>query len=98
MNYGGDIPAYASWAGDATLILGTAAATSTVGGDVSGERINKYGILFTADEYALSSGEITLDDTNGHTSHTNMDVYSWSAEGVMAEIGQWREDLGLVMF
>jgi ABC-type branched-subunit amino acid transport system substrate-binding protein len=98
MNYGGDIPAYASWAGDATLILGTAAATSSVGGDVTGERINKYGILFTADEYGLSSGEITLDDTNGHTSHTNMDVYSWSAEGLMAEIGQWREDLGLVMF
>jgi ABC-type branched-subunit amino acid transport system substrate-binding protein len=97
MNYGGEVPAYTGWAGDATLILGTAAATSGTGGDVSGERINRYGILFAADGYAVSTGEITLDDSTGMTSHTNMDVYTWAADGTLSEIGQWRSDLGLII-
>ena len=98
MNYHTDVPAYASWAGDATLILGVAASTANVAGDIDGERINKYGIPFTADEYAASSGEVTLSDTDGSATHSNMDVYSWTGDGSFAEIGHWRTDLGLVMF
>lgn len=97
MNYGGDVPAYASWSGDATLILGTAAGSSDAAGDVTGERVNLL-IPFAADQYAVSSGEITLDDSTGDTSHTNLDVYQWGADGTFIEIGRWRLDLGLVLF
>ncbi|MEE2812465.1 MAG: ABC transporter substrate-binding protein [Candidatus Thermoplasmatota archaeon] len=97
MNYGGAVPAYSSWSGDATLLLGTAAGLADAAGDVTGPRINI--VMPTAgDEYAVSSGEITLDDETGDTNHTNLDVYHWSADGTFTEIGRWRVDLGLSMF
>ena len=53
---------------------------------------------FAADEYPVSSGEITLSTSTGETSHTNMDVYHWDGDGEFTEIGRWRHNMGLVMF
>ena len=99
MNYGTDLQSYAAWAGDATLILGSAELLAGVGSNTATpQRVNEHGISAAADGYAVSSGEITLSTTDGETSHTNLDVYHWGSEGEFTEIGRWRHDLGLVMF
>ena len=99
MNYGTELQSYAGWAGDATLILGTAALLADVGSNTATpQRVNEHGISATAENYAVSTGEITLSTSNGQTDHTNLDVYQWDADGLMTEIGRWRYDLGLVMF
>ena len=67
MNYHTALPSYAGWAGDATLILGTAVSLSDVNSDITGQRVNEMGIP-SADNYAVSSGEITLSTSNGFTS------------------------------
>jgi len=97
MNYGGDVPAYTSWSGDATILLGGAAGSSDAAGDITGARVNLL-IPFYAENIGVSSGEITLSNETGDTSHTNLDIYQWSDDGTFTEIGQWRLDLGLVMF
>ncbi len=97
MNYGGDVPAYTSWSGDATIILGGAAGSSDAAGDITGARVNLL-IPFYAENVGVSSGEITLDNQTGDTSHTNLDIYQWSGDGSFTEIGRWRLDLGLAMF
>ena len=90
---------YAGWAGDATLILGTAALLADVGSNTAPpQRVNEHGISATAENYAVSTGEITLSTSNGQTDHTNLDVYQWDTDGLMTEIGRWRYDMGLVMF
>ena len=78
--------------GTATLLVDVGSHTATP------QRVNEQGISAAADEYAVSSGEITLSTVDGETSHTNLDVYQWSSEGEFTEIGRWRHDLGLVMF
>ena len=99
MNYGTELQSYAGWAGDATLILGTAALLADVGSNTATpQRVNEHGISATAENYAVSTGEITLSTSNGQTDHTNLDVYQWDADGLMTEIGRWRYDLGLIMF
>jgi hypothetical protein len=99
MNYGTELQSYAGWAGDAALIMGTATLLADVGSHTATpQRVNEQGISAAADEYAVSSGEITLSTVDGETSHTNLDVYQWSSEGEFTEIGRWRHDLGLVMF
>ena len=98
MNYHTALPSYAGWAGDATLILGTAVSLSDVNSDITGQRVNEMGIPSAADNYAVSSGEITLSTSNGFTSHSNMDIYSWGADGEFTEIGRWRADIGLIVF
>jgi len=99
MNYGTELQSYAAWAGDASLILGTAVLLADVGSHTATpQRVNEHGISAAADQYAVSSGEISLSTVDGETSHTNLDVYEWSNTGEFTEIGRWREDLGLVMF
>ena len=98
MNYHTDLPSYAGWAGDATLILGTAAALADVNNQVSGQRINEMGIPSAAEDYAVSTGEITLSTSDGETDHSNLDIYSWDSDGTFAEIGRWRADIGLIVF
>ena len=99
MNYGTELDSYAAWAGDAALIMGTAALLAEVGShSATPQRVNEQGISAAADEYAVSSGEITLSTTDGETSHTNLDVYHWSDDGEFTEIGRWRANMGLVMF
>ncbi len=98
MNYNSALPSYAGWAGDATLILGTAVSLSDVNSDITGQRVNEMGIPSAADDYAVSSGEITLSTSTGFTSHSNMDVYEWGADGEFTEIGRWRADIGLIVF
>ena len=99
MNYGTELQSYAGWAGDATLILGTAALLADVGSNTATpQRVNEHGISATAENYAVSTGEITLSTSNGQTDHTNLDVYQWDTDGLMTEIGRWRYDMGLIMF
>ncbi len=99
MNYGTELDSYAAWAGHASLLMGTAAPLAEVGShSATPQRVNEQGISAAADEYAVSSGEITLSTTDGETSHTNLDVYHWSADGEFTEIGRWRANMGLVMF
>ena len=98
MNYHTDLPSYAGWAGDATLILGTAISLAAVNNDATGERINEMGIPSAAEDYAVSTGEITFSTSDGDTSHSNMDIYSWSGDGTFTEIGRWRADIGLTVF
>jgi len=99
MNYGTELQSYAGWAGDAALIMGTATLLADVGSHTATpQRVNEQGISAAADEYAVSSGEITLSTVDGETSHTNLDVYQWDSNGEFTEIGRWRHDLGLVMF
>jgi len=99
MNYGTELDSYAAWAGDASLILGTAALLAEVGASTATpQRVNEHGISAAADEYPVSSGEITLSTSTGETSHTNLDVYHWSDDGEFTEIGRWRHNMGLVMF
>ena len=99
MNYGTTLDSYAAWAGDAALILGTAALLADVGANTATpQRVNEHGISAAADEYPVSSGEITLSTSTGETSHTNLDVYHWSDDGEFTEIGRWRHNMGLVMF
>ncbi|MEE2758668.1 MAG: ABC transporter substrate-binding protein [Candidatus Thermoplasmatota archaeon] len=98
MNYHSALPSYAGWAGDATLILGTAVSLADVNNAITGKRVNEMGIPSAADDYAVSSGEITLSTSDGFTSHSNMDIYSWGADGEFTEIGRWRADIGLIVF
>ena len=99
MNYGTALDSYAAWAGDASLILGTAALLAEVGANTATpQRVNEHGISAAADEYPVSSGEITLSTSTGETNHTNLDVYHWSDDGEFTEIGRWRHNMGLVMF
>ena len=99
MNYGTELDSYSGWAGDAALIMGTAAILAEVGSNsATPQRVNEHGISSAADEYSVSSGEITLSTSDGETSHSNLDVYHWSGDGMFTEIGRWRLDLGLVMF
>ena len=98
MNYHSALPSYAGWAGDATLILGTAVSLADVNSDITGQRVNEMGIPSAADNYAVSSGEITLSTSTGFTSHSNMDIYEWGAEGEFTEVGRWRADIGLIVF
>ena len=98
MNYHSALPSFAGWAGDATLILGTAVSLSDVNSDITGQRVNEMGIPSAADNYAVSSGEITLSTSTGFTSHSNMDIYEWGADGEFTEIGRWRADIGLIVF
>ena len=99
MNYGTELDSYAAWAGDAALIMGTAALLADVGSNTATpQRVNEQGISAAADEYPVSSGEITLSTSTGETSHTNLDVYHWSSDGEFTEIGRWRHNMGLVMF
>ena len=99
MNYGTELDSYAAWAGDASLILGTAALLAEVGASTATpQRVNEHGISAAADEYPVSSGEITLSTSTGETNHTNLDVYHWSGNGDFTEIGRWRHNMGLVMF
>ena len=99
MNYGTELDSYAAWAGDASLIMGTAALLADVGSNTATpQRVNEQGISAAADEYPVSSGEITLSTSTGETSHTNLDVYQWNGDGEFTEIGRWRHNMGLVMF
>jgi len=99
MNYGTELQSYAAWAGDAALIMGTAVILADVGSHTATpQRVNEQGISAAADQYAVSSGEITLSTVDGETSHTNIDIYQWGSDGEFTEIGLWRDDLGLVMF
>ena len=98
MNYHTELPSYAGWAGDATLILGTAVTLAGVNNQATGERVNEMGIPSAADDYAVSTGEITLSISDGETSHSNLDIYSWDNDGNFAEIGRWRADIGLIVF
>ncbi len=98
MNYHSALPSFAGWDGDATLILGTAVSLADVNSDITGQRVNEMGIPSAADNYAVSSGEITLSTSTGFTSHSNMDIYSWDEDGIFAEIGRWRADIGLIIF
>ena len=97
MNYKTEVPSYTAWAGDATLVMGTAVVLSDVNGNPSSQRVNELGIPSAAEEYAGCSGEINLSISTGKASHTTFDVYSWGS-GTITEIGKWRLDLGLVMF
>ena len=79
--------------------MGTGALLADVGSNTATpQRVNEQGISAAADEYPVSSGEITLSTSTGETSHTNLDVYHWSGEGTFTEIGRWRHNMGLVMF
>ena len=99
MNYGTELDSYAAWAGDASLIMGTAALLAEVGANTATpQRVNEQGISAAADEYPASSGEITLSTSTGDTNHTNLDVYHWAGDGEFTEIGRWRHNTGLVMF
>ena len=99
MNYGTELQSYAAWAGDATLIMGTAVLLADVGShSATPQRVNEQGISAAADEYAVSSGEITLSTVDGETNHTNIDIYQWGSDREFTEIGLWRAGLGLVMF
>ncbi|MEE2747565.1 MAG: ABC transporter substrate-binding protein [Candidatus Thermoplasmatota archaeon] len=99
MNYGTELDSYAAWAGDAALIMGTAALLADVGSNTATpQTVNELGIPAAAEEYPVSSGEITLSTEDGETNHTNLDVYHWGSDGMFTEIGRWRLDLGLVMF
>ena len=99
MNYGTELDSYSAWAGDASLILGTAALLAEVGASTATpQRVNEHGISAAAEEYPVSSGEITLSTSTGETNHTNLDVYHWSGDGDFTEIGRWRHNMGLVMF
>ena len=60
--------------------------------------VDEQGISAAADEYAVSTGEITLSTSTGETNHTNLDVYQWNGDGEFTEIGRWRHNMGLVMF
>ena len=97
MNYKTEVPSYTAWAGDATLVMGTAVVLSDVNGNPSSQRVNELGIPSAAEDYAGCSGEITLSVSTGQTNHTTFDVYSWGS-GTITEIGMWRQDLGLVIF
>ena len=55
MNYGTELQSYAAWAGDATLIMGTAVLLADVGShSATPQRVNEQGISAAADEYAVS--------------------------------------------
>ena len=98
MNYGTELQSYAGWAGDATLILGTAALLADVGSNTATpQRVHEHGISATAENYAVSTGEITLSTSNGQIDHTNLDVYQWDADGPMTAMGRWRYGLAVIM-